>query len=247
MPGLDLPDPILYEVRMQTGQREIIPGTLTDIWGYDGQYPGPTFRVQRNQPIVVRFINELDVEQSIHNHGGHTPFGSDGFPNDFIFPGEFKDYCYPNIAPDDDDAEFASTQWYHDHAMDITAENVYMGLAGFYLLFGDLEPDIFFIGVTLTPEIDTPAVLKAYAEQFGTKPGWTFVTGLKDDIEMLRRKMGVYDPDPVVDADLYSHAGLVTFGNEPTGRWSALPGTMRADQITKAILRRTRPIAQKRP
>ncbi len=57
----------------------------------------------------------------------------------------------------------------------------------------------------------------------------------------------VYDPDPVVDADLYSHAGLVTFGNESTGRWSALPGTMRADQITKAILRRTRPIAQKRP
>ena len=41
--------------------------------------------------------------------------------------------------------------------------------------------------------------------------------------------------------------GLVTFGNESTGRWSALPGTMRADQITKAMLRRTRPIAQSRP
>ena len=54
---------------MQTGQREIIPGTLTDIWGYDGQYPGPTFRVQRNQPIVVRFINELDVEDRSRKSG----------------------------------------------------------------------------------------------------------------------------------------------------------------------------------
>ncbi len=110
-------------------------------------------------------------------------------------------------------------------------------------LLGDrFGEDIFFIAVTLTPEIDTPAVLKAYAEQYGTKPGWTFVTGDKDEIEMLRRKMGVYDPDPVVDADLDSHAGLVTFGNESTGRWSALPGTMRADQITRTMLRRTRPI-----
>ncbi len=103
--------------------------------------------------------------------------------------------------------------------------------------FGD---DIFFIAVTLTPQIDTPEVLNEYAEAYGAKPGWTFVTGDKDAIEDLRRKLGVYDPDPVVDADLYSHAGLVTFGNDTTGRWSALPGLLPPEQIVRAMLRATR-------
>ena len=108
-------------------------------------------------------------------------------------------------------------------------------------LLGDrFGRDIFFIGVTLTPEVDSPEVLKAYAERYGAKPGWTFVTGYEAEIEMLRRKLGVYDPDPVVDADLYSHAGLVTFGNERTGRWAALPGLIKSQQIVDAMLRITR-------
>ena len=66
------------------------------------------------------------------------------------------------------------------------------------------------------------------------------MTGDKDEIEMLRRKLGVCDPDPVIDADLYSHAGLVTFGNERTGRWAALPSLMKPKRIVDAMLRITR-------
>src|SRR5260370_27021569 len=36
-------------------------------------------------------------------------------------------YVYPNDRR-------AATLWYHDHAMGATGQNVYMGLAGFYLL-----------------------------------------------------------------------------------------------------------------
>lgn len=108
-------------------------------------------------------------------------------------------------------------------------------------LLGDrFGRDIFFIAVTLTPDIDTPDVLKEYAEQYGAKPGWSFVTGDKDEIEMLQRKLGVYDPDPVIDADLYSHAGLLTFGNERMGRWAALPSLMPPKQIVDTMLRITR-------
>ncbi len=108
-------------------------------------------------------------------------------------------------------------------------------------LFGDrFGKEVFFISVTLTPEIDTPDVLKEYAELYGAKPGWTFVTGDYDEIEMLRRKLGIYNPDPVIDADLYSHAGLVTFGNERTARWAALPGTMDAEQLVRTMNRITR-------
>ena len=165
VPGFTLPPPILYEIPMRIGQQEIIPGQMTEIWGYTGNagvplYPGPTIKVDRNQPIVVRFINELDIETSIHNHGGFQSSEADGFPNDFIFPGEFKDFCYPNIAADDDDAEFATFQWYHDHAMDVTGENVYMGLAAFYLLTDDLEQSLILDGVLPAEEFDIPIVLQ---------------------------------------------------------------------------------------
>ena len=166
IPGFpDLPPPLLYEVSLRTGQRELFPGKSTEFWGYDASWPGPTFRVRRNRPIVVRVINDLDLdgvdtEISVHNHGGHTPFGSDGFPDDFVFGGEFKDYCYPNIAPDDDDSEFPSTQWYHDHAMDVTGQNVYMGMSGFYLLFDDLELDLINSGVLPRHIFDIPLVFQ---------------------------------------------------------------------------------------
>jgi len=165
LPGFDLEEPLLYEVRLQKGEQEIVPGFMSEIWGYTGNsgasvFPGPSFMVERNQPIIVRFINDLSVEASTHNHGGHTPPGSDGFPNDFIFPGEFKDYYYPNITPDDEDSDFATFQWYHDHAMDITGENVYMGLAGFYLLTDDVEKDLIMSGTLPQPEFDIPMVLQ---------------------------------------------------------------------------------------
>ncbi len=161
VPGFpDLPPPLLYEIPVEFGMQEIIPGLPTEIWGYTGVYPAPTISVTRNQPIVVRFINNIDVELSTHNHGGHTSEESDGFPNFFIEPGHFRDYCYPNVAPDDDDADFTSTQWYHDHAMDITGENVYMGLAGIYLLTDDLEQNLIFDGVLPPDEFDIPIVLQ---------------------------------------------------------------------------------------
>jgi bilirubin oxidase len=41
--------------------------------------------------------------------------------------GSYKDYYYPN-------RQNARTLWYHDHAADHTAENVYFGQAGFYIM-----------------------------------------------------------------------------------------------------------------
>ena len=50
----------LYEVSMtQFSQQlhdELDP---TTVWGYNGTYPGPTFEVQRDQPVKVEWINSL--------------------------------------------------------------------------------------------------------------------------------------------------------------------------------------------
>ncbi len=108
-------------------------------------------------------------------------------------------------------------------------------------LLGDrVGTDILILSISLDPEVDTPEVLKAYADDFGAGPGWVYLTGQFDEIDMLRHKLGVFDPDPILDADKANHAGLLTFGNERTGRWAALPALLDTDEIVRAVLRITR-------
>jgi spore coat protein A len=133
----------------------------TTVWGFDDGhargYPGPTIEARSGEPIEVTWENDLrgpdgkllakhalavdhclegadtDAPRSvIHLHGGHVPPEADGYPEWTLLPGEQKEFDYPN-------EQRAATLWYHDHAMGITRLNVYMGLAGFYLLRDDEE------------------------------------------------------------------------------------------------------------
>ncbi len=127
----------------------------TRVWGYNNSYPGPTFDVQKGQPIRVTWHNDLRhannslradhlfaINQCLHGpditgrtpvtvthlHGLKVAPESDGFPNLTFAPGSSSSqYFYPN------DQE-AATLWYHDHALGITRLNVYAGLAGFYFI-----------------------------------------------------------------------------------------------------------------
>src|SRR5260221_9633098 len=83
--------------------------------------------------------------------------------------------------------------------------------------------DIFMYSITLQPELDTPAILRGYAETFGVQPGWLFLTGARDDVELLRRKLGFVDPDPLVDRDLGQHIGIVKFCIEKLDRGPGSP------------------------
>jgi protein SCO1/2 len=87
------------------------------------------------------------------------------------------------------------------------------------LLAPRVGEDIFMFSITLRPEHDTPDVLAAYASTFGVGPGWTFLTGGSNDIELLRHRLGFVDSDPVQDADPEQHIGTVRIANEPLHRW----------------------------
>jgi protein SCO1/2 len=77
--------------------------------------------------------------------------------------------------------------------------------------------DIFFYSITIDPKRDSPEVLKAYAEKYHVGPGWTFLTGSKEDIELISKKLGLYsDPDP---NNRDGHTPSVLIGNEATGQW----------------------------
>ena len=96
--------------------------------------------------------------------------------------------------------------------------------------------DIFMYSLTLKPGQDTPEVLKTYAEMHGVGPGWWFLTGEPGDIELLRRKLGFVDPDPIIDADPQQHSGVVLYGNEVLDRWAACPALTKPEQIVRFLL-----------
>lgn len=100
-----------------------------------------------------------------------------------------------------------------------------------------LGRDIFLLSVTLDPEHDTPPVLREHAEALGARPGWTFLTGDKVDIELLRRRLGVFDLDPVLDADRNQHAGVIVMGHEPDRRWLMKPANVPESALLRTLLR----------
>jgi spore coat protein A, manganese oxidase len=138
-----------YEITQKAAQVEILPGMRTEVWGYNGIFPGPTIESRRGRRTVVTHHNKLPVPVVVHLHGGKTPPEHDGYPTDMITPvGGWtaghdahgthgmhqgaKEYVYPVDQP-------ASTLWYHDHRMDFTGPQVYKGLAGFHLIRDDEE------------------------------------------------------------------------------------------------------------
>lgn len=88
---------------------------------------------------------------------------------------------------------------------------------------GRVGRDIFMYSITLEPEHDTLAMLKAYANTFEVGPGWKFLTGTKQDIELLRRKLGFYYSDPERDGNKTEHTGMIKYGIEALERWGTSP------------------------
>ncbi|MCU1382495.1 MAG: hypothetical protein JWL71_1192 [Acidobacteria bacterium] len=91
-------------------------------------------------------------------------------------------------------------------------------LAQVQRLLGDrVGRDIFFYSITIDPEHDTPAVLKAYAEQYHAGPGWLFLNATLDDVDLLSKKLGLYsEPNP---ENKDGHMPTLLIGNEATGQW----------------------------
>jgi len=121
-----------YTVTMKKVLKEIVPGTLTEVWTYNGQYPGPTIKARSGRRVVIKQINNLDMPTSVHLHGAKVPVDSDGSPMDTIAPGAARTYTYPND-------QAAAPLWFHDHAHHMESEHVYRGLSATYQLSDDAE------------------------------------------------------------------------------------------------------------
>ena len=95
--------------------------------------------------------------------------------------------------------------------------------------------EIFMASITLQPEHDTPEVLAAYAKTYGIGPGWDLLTGKKDDIELLRHRLGFVDSDKIEDADPEQHIGTVRIANVPMHRWAMSPALINPPAMVRAV------------
>ncbi|MGB0600485.1 MAG: SCO family protein [Rubripirellula sp.] len=102
--------------------------------------------------------------------------------------------------------------------------------------------EFLFVSLTLEPEVDSPEELRTYMKIHGIEddeklPDWVYATGDFAELDNLRRTLGIYDLDPVIDADKTEHAAILTFGNDRLDRWAALPVDMNYEQLKQAMIR----------
>lgn len=73
--------------------------------------------------------------------------------------------------------------------------------------------DVFFVSITLDPETDTPERLARFAAGFDVGKGWTFLTGPRENIDIIRSKLGERA------RALNLHRTDLVIGNARTGVW----------------------------
>ena len=100
-----------------------------------------------------------------------------------------------------------------------------------------LGRDIFMYSMTVQPHLDDPAALRDYMQRYGVRPGWTYLTGKPEDMDLLRRALGFFDSDPALDGEPATHTGMVRAGNEALNRWLMVPALSSPHRILRALQR----------
>ena len=106
--------------------RELGPGMTANLWGYNGQSPGPTIEVVEGDKIRIYLTNKLPEHTSIHWHGQRLPNGMDGVAGlnqAAVNPGKTFVYEFQAKRP--------GTFMYHPHADEMT--QMAMGMMGFWV------------------------------------------------------------------------------------------------------------------
>lgn len=89
--------------------------------------------------------------------------------------------------------------------------------------------DVQLISISVDPTVDTPERLFDFAAKFKAGPGWTFVTGDKQEIDSLLRALGA------AVADKNDHTPMILVGNDATSYWTRTYGLSSPNALVKVI------------
>lgn len=143
-------------------EREVSPGFKVNMWGYNGQSPGPTIEVVEGDRVRIFVTNKLPEHTTIHWHGQRLPSGMDGVGglNQKAIP-VGKTYMYEFVA------RRPGTFMYHPHADEMV--QMAMGMMGFWVthpktkhpLIDDVQRDFCFLlnAYDIDPGSYTPKIM----------------------------------------------------------------------------------------
>jgi len=116
-----------FSLNIEAGESQLFPGEVTETWGINGPYLGPTLRADIGDTVQIDVRNSIGETTTVHWHGMHLPAEMDGGPHQEIDPGATWSPTWTIDQP-------AATLWYHPHQMGKTADHVYRGVAGLFIL-----------------------------------------------------------------------------------------------------------------
>lgn len=140
--------------------REIAPGMVANLWGYNGQSIGPTIEVVEGDKVRIYVTNRLPEHTTIHWHGQILPNGMDGvggLTQPHIKPGQT--YVYEFIP------RHSGTFMYHPHSDEMV--QMAMGMMGIWIThpkdpdFMKVDRDFCFMlnSFEIVPGSQTPQVM----------------------------------------------------------------------------------------
>ncbi|MBV8851200.1 MAG: multicopper oxidase family protein [Methylobacteriaceae bacterium] len=117
----------------------IKPGAAseTDMWGYDGQVPGPLLHAKVGEEVVVRLLNKLDQPTSLHWQGVRIQNAMDGvvgLTQKPVMSGAVFDYRFK--VPD------SGLYLYRPFVAPFTSEQIARGLYGLLIVDEPSPPQV---------------------------------------------------------------------------------------------------------
>jgi FtsP/CotA-like multicopper oxidase with cupredoxin domain len=126
----------LLELDLEASSTRIDLGSKSaDLLTYNGQIPAPRLEAKAGDTIRIRFTNNLSQPTNLHYHGLHvTPTGN--ADNAFLDIPSGESLTYEFTLPENHPS---GTFWYHPHRHGFVAEQVFGGLAGLFVIRGELD------------------------------------------------------------------------------------------------------------
>ena len=92
-----------------------------------------------------------------------------------------------------------------------------------------LGREVQLVSITVDPVRDTPQRLSAYARKWKARPGWTLLTGPKQDVDAVLKGLGAYTPE------FSAHPPMFLVGDGRAERWVRLNGFPAVEQLLKQV------------
>ena len=121
---------VYFDLSIQAGKTNIIANKLTPTLGINQGFLGVTLQANKGDTVHIKAKNNINKTTTLHWHGVKLPAKADGGPHQPILPGKIWKTQFDIVQP-------AATLWYHSHQLHKTAEQVYHGLAGLFIVNDD--------------------------------------------------------------------------------------------------------------